>query len=74
VSAESLPRDLVCSQCGSSRYVEPERSARIISTALREEQVAAFLRAAGSVRMMAERRETVGLNARCDGGGNCSAG
>jgi hypothetical protein len=50
VSAESLPRDLVCSQCGSSRYVEPERSARIISTARREEQVAAFLRAAGSAR------------------------
>jgi hypothetical protein len=45
VSAESLPRDLVCSLCGASRHCEPDRRARIISSAKREEQAAAFLKA-----------------------------
>jgi hypothetical protein len=48
VNAETLPRLLTCSRCGSSRYAQAERSARIVSTARREEQVAAFLRAAGA--------------------------
>jgi hypothetical protein len=30
-SAESLPRELTCSRCGSSRRVEAEDGARIVS-------------------------------------------
>jgi hypothetical protein len=43
VSAETLPRELTCSRCGCSRYVQAERSARIVSTARREEWVAQLL-------------------------------
>jgi hypothetical protein len=43
VPAETLPRDLVCSRCGSSRRVQAERGERIISAAAREEWVAQLL-------------------------------
>ena len=43
VNADSLPREMRCWQCGSSRRVEAERSARIVSTARREEWVAQLL-------------------------------
>jgi hypothetical protein len=46
INAETLPRDLVCSRCGSSRYVKAAEGAQITSTAKREEQVAAILAAA----------------------------
>ena len=45
VSAESLPRDLTCSQCGAIRCVEVDRSERIISTERRIENVNAILAA-----------------------------
>jgi hypothetical protein len=37
VSAESLPRDLVCSRCGSSRHVEAEDGTRIVNRVAFEE-------------------------------------
>jgi hypothetical protein len=47
-SAPSLPRELTCFHCGTSRHVEPDRSARIMSTAAREEWVTNFLAAVRS--------------------------
>jgi hypothetical protein len=46
VSAESLPRELTCSQCGAIRRVGVDRSERIISTERRMENVNAILAAA----------------------------
>jgi hypothetical protein len=46
VSAERLPAELRCWQCGTSRRVEVDRSARIISTERRMENVNAILAAA----------------------------
>jgi hypothetical protein len=43
---ESLPCDLVCWQCRLSRRIEPERAARIVSIAKREERISDFLNAA----------------------------
>jgi hypothetical protein len=37
VSAESLPRDLVCSHCGASRRIEREDGARIVNRVAFEE-------------------------------------
>jgi hypothetical protein len=37
VSAESLPRDLVCSRCGSCRHVEAEDGTRIVNRVAFEE-------------------------------------
>jgi hypothetical protein len=39
---ERLPRKLRCSRCGMSRYVEPDRDARIVSTERRIENVNAL--------------------------------
>ena len=47
VSIANLPRDLTCSQCGASRHVEPDRSARIENTAKQAETVAAIMKAIG---------------------------
>jgi hypothetical protein len=46
VSDGHLPCELHCWSCGTSRHVEPDRSARIISTAAREEWINNFLAAA----------------------------
>jgi hypothetical protein len=43
VNAETSPRSMTCSRCGSSRRVQAERGERIISTARREEWVAQLL-------------------------------
>jgi hypothetical protein len=37
INAETLPRDLVCSQCGASRRVEAKDGARIVSRVAFEE-------------------------------------
>jgi ribosomal protein S27E len=40
VSAEHLPRDIVCSACGSSRHIEASGGKAIVSTARFEEYLA----------------------------------
>ena len=37
INAETLPRDLVCSHCGTSRSVEAKDGARIVSKVAFEE-------------------------------------
>jgi hypothetical protein len=45
-AAETLPRDLTCWRCGTSRHVEPELGACVIqSTERRPERVNAILAA-----------------------------